>query len=104
MIVGNKSSQDSTASPREKLNTAEDLRLPEEDCMKIKTCEKIYMDVGRPVVYGLAAKGEYGARRLTEMLKDDPELTMALFSYPTLNDITRNHCRMSSYNNHHCRM
>ncbi|GKC32089.1 hypothetical protein Tco_1039383 [Tanacetum coccineum] len=44
-IVGNKSSQDSTASPREKINTAEDLRLLEEDCMKIKTCEKIYMDV-----------------------------------------------------------
>ncbi|GJR34075.1 hypothetical protein Tco_1209759 [Tanacetum coccineum] len=35
--VGNKSSQDSTASPREKINTAEDLRLLEEDCMKIKT-------------------------------------------------------------------
>ncbi|GJW48618.1 hypothetical protein Tco_0080264 [Tanacetum coccineum] len=27
-----------------KVNTAEDLRLPEEDYLKIKTCEKIYMD------------------------------------------------------------
>ncbi|GKC43223.1 ribonuclease H-like domain-containing protein [Tanacetum coccineum] len=29
----------------EKINTVEDLRLLEEDCMKIKTCEKIYMDI-----------------------------------------------------------
>ncbi|GKA84495.1 peroxisomal (S)-2-hydroxy-acid oxidase GLO4-like protein [Tanacetum coccineum] len=47
--------------------------------------------VGRPVVYGLAAKGEYGARRVIEMLKDELELTMALSGCPTLNDITRNH-------------
>ncbi|GJU01130.1 putative ribonuclease H-like domain-containing protein [Tanacetum coccineum] len=44
-VVGKKSSQDSTASPREKINTVEDLRLLEEACIKIKTCEKIYMDV-----------------------------------------------------------
>ncbi|GKB34164.1 hypothetical protein Tco_0879106, partial [Tanacetum coccineum] len=30
MCVGNKSSQDSTASPREKINTAEDIRFPKE--------------------------------------------------------------------------
>ncbi|GJV19520.1 putative ribonuclease H-like domain-containing protein [Tanacetum coccineum] len=44
-VVGNKSSQDNTASPREKINTVEDLRLLEEAFIKIKTCEKIYMDV-----------------------------------------------------------
>ncbi|KAL7180523.1 hypothetical protein ACSBR1_043678 [Camellia fascicularis] len=46
--------------------------------------------VGRPVIYGLAAKGEYGVRRVIEMLKDELELTMALSSYPTVNDVIRN--------------
>ncbi|PWA66007.1 aldolase-type TIM barrel family protein [Artemisia annua] len=59
--------------------------------------------VGRPVVFGLAAKGEYGARRVIEMLKDELELTMALSGCPTLSDITRNHVRMQS-DNRHCRM
>ncbi|KAK3220566.1 hypothetical protein Dsin_014536 [Dipteronia sinensis] len=36
------------------------------------------MQVGRPVVYGLAAKEEYGVRRVLEMLKDEFELTMTL--------------------------
>ncbi|GMQ08083.1 hypothetical protein CsSME_00051978 [Camellia sinensis var. sinensis] len=45
--------------------------------------------VGRPVIYGLAAKGEYGVRRVIEMLKDELELTMALSGYPTVNDIVR---------------
>ncbi|CAL5443728.1 unnamed protein product [Camellia sinensis] len=31
--------------------------------------------VGRPVIYGLAAKGEYGVRRVIETLKDELELT-----------------------------
>ncbi|XP_056162835.1 peroxisomal (S)-2-hydroxyacid oxidase GLO4-like isoform X2 [Syzygium oleosum] len=47
--------------------------------------------IGRPVVYGLAAKGESGVRRVTEMLKDELELTMALSGCPTIKDITRGH-------------
>ncbi|MQM23502.1 hypothetical protein Taro_056567 [Colocasia esculenta] len=47
--------------------------------------------VGRPVVYGLAAKGEYGVRRVVQMLKDELELTMALAGCPSVNDISRNH-------------
>ncbi|OWM86021.1 hypothetical protein CDL15_Pgr027247 [Punica granatum] len=47
--------------------------------------------IGRPVVYGLAAKGEYGVRRVIELLKDELELTMALSGCPRLKDITRNH-------------
>ncbi|XP_056162840.1 peroxisomal (S)-2-hydroxyacid oxidase GLO4-like isoform X2 [Syzygium oleosum] len=47
--------------------------------------------IGRPVVYGLAAKGESGVRRVTEMLKDKLELTMALSGCPTIKDITRGH-------------
>ncbi|KAI3803320.1 hypothetical protein L1987_31470 [Smallanthus sonchifolius] len=46
--------------------------------------------IGRPIVYGLAAKGEYGVKRVIEMLKDELELA----GCPTLNDITRNHVRM----------
>ncbi|KAL9460719.1 hypothetical protein AB3S75_003845 [Citrus x aurantiifolia] len=49
--------------------------------------------IGRPVVYGLAAKGEYGVRRVIEMLKDEFELTMALTGCPSVKLITRNHVR-----------
>ncbi|KAK9060536.1 hypothetical protein SSX86_021240 [Deinandra increscens subsp. villosa] len=59
--------------------------------------------IGRPVVYGLAAKGGYGARRVIEMLKDELELTMALSGCPTLNDITRNHV-VTQIDNHHSRL
>ncbi|XVE88591.1 hypothetical protein DITRI_Ditri19aG0081600 [Diplodiscus trichospermus] len=49
--------------------------------------------IGRPAVYGLAAKGEYGVKRVVEMLKDELELTMALSGCPTVEDISRNHVR-----------
>ncbi|KAH7867445.1 hypothetical protein Vadar_033509 [Vaccinium darrowii] len=49
--------------------------------------------VGRPVLYGLAAKGEQGVRQVMEMLKNELELTMALSGCPTLKDITRSHVR-----------
>ncbi|KAK1578538.1 hypothetical protein Q3G72_031042 [Acer saccharum] len=49
--------------------------------------------VGRPVIYGLAAKGEYGVRRVLEMLKDEFELTMALSGCSSVKDITRRHVR-----------
>ncbi|KAL5995737.1 hydroxyacylglutathione hydrolase glo4 [Asimina triloba] len=47
--------------------------------------------IGRPVVYGLAADGENGVKRVLEMLKDELELTMALTGCPSLKDITRSH-------------
>ncbi|WOK97566.1 peroxisomal (S)-2-hydroxy-acid oxidase GLO4 isoform X2 [Canna indica] len=47
--------------------------------------------IGRPVVYGLAAKGEDGVKRVITMLQKELELTMALAGCPTLKDITRNH-------------
>nr|POF05676.1 peroxisomal (s)-2-hydroxy-acid oxidase glo4 [Quercus suber] len=50
--------------------------------------------IGRPVVYGLAAKGEYGVRKVIHMLKDELELTMALSGCPSVKDITRSHPRM----------
>ncbi|XP_065617611.1 peroxisomal (S)-2-hydroxyacid oxidase GLO4-like isoform X2 [Quercus suber] len=49
--------------------------------------------IGRPVVYGLAAKGEYGVRKVIHMLKDELELTMALSGCPSVKDITRSHVR-----------
>ncbi|URD93357.1 hypothetical protein MUK42_32980 [Musa troglodytarum] len=47
--------------------------------------------IGRPVVYGLAVKGEHGVRSVIKMLQNELELTMALAGCPTLRDITRNH-------------
>ncbi|KAK7277035.1 hypothetical protein RIF29_18184 [Crotalaria pallida] len=47
--------------------------------------------VGRPVIFGLAAKGERGARQVIQMLKNELELTMALSGCPALKDITRTH-------------
>ncbi|KAM1373842.1 hypothetical protein ACFX2I_024484 [Malus domestica] len=52
--------------------------------------------VGRPVVYGLAANGKQGVKRVIEMLKDEFELTMALSGCPRIRDITRSHVRTES--------
>lgn len=51
------------------------------------------MQIGRPIVYGLAAKGEDGVKKVIEMLKNEFEITMALSGCPTISDITRNHVR-----------
>ncbi|PWA32417.1 aldolase-type TIM barrel family protein [Artemisia annua] len=62
-----------------------------------------FEEIARPILYGLAAKGEYGVRRVIEMLKYELELTMAPSGCSTLNDITRNHVRMQN-DDHHCRL
>ncbi|XP_054780516.1 peroxisomal (S)-2-hydroxyacid oxidase GLO4-like [Prosopis cineraria] len=49
--------------------------------------------VGRPVIYGLAVKGEGGVRHVIETLKTELELTMALTGCPNLKDITRSHVK-----------
>ncbi|GAA0139965.1 oxidoreductase [Lithospermum erythrorhizon] len=49
--------------------------------------------VGRPVIYGLAARGERGVRQVLDMLKNELELTMALSGSCTISDISRNHVR-----------
>ena len=54
------------------------------------------MQIGRPVVYGLAAKGEDGVRKVIDMLKNELELTMGLSGCSTIDDITRNHVRTES--------
>lgn len=49
--------------------------------------------IGRPVIYGLAAKGEHGVRHVIEMLRDELELTMALCGCRSVKEITRSHVR-----------
>lgn len=49
--------------------------------------------IGRPVLYGLAAKGEDGVKQVIGMLKDELELTLALAGCSSIKDITRNHVR-----------
>lgn len=55
------------------------------------------VQVGRPVIYGLAAKGELGVRRVMKMLQDELELTMTLSGCPTLKHITRTHVRTTHH-------
>jgi (S)-2-hydroxy-acid oxidase len=45
--------------------------------------------VGRPVVFALAADGEAGVRNVLRMLREEFELTMALSGCTTLADIKR---------------
>lgn len=49
------------------------------------------MQIGRPVIFALAADGEAGVRKVLEMLRDELELTMALSGCTSLKQITRNH-------------
>lgn len=49
--------------------------------------------IGRPVIYGLAARGEHGVRTVIQMLKDELELSMALAGCPSLKDIRRGQVR-----------
>jgi 4-hydroxymandelate oxidase len=45
--------------------------------------------IGRPMVWGLAAGGENGARRVLDLLRDEVDLAMALCGCPTVGDISR---------------
>ncbi|KAG8388579.1 hypothetical protein BUALT_Bualt02G0140000 [Buddleja alternifolia] len=49
--------------------------------------------IGRPIIYGLAAMGEDGVRRVIDMLKNELELTMALSGCCTVKGICRSHVR-----------
>ncbi|XP_048504006.1 peroxisomal (S)-2-hydroxyacid oxidase GLO4 isoform X2 [Beta vulgaris subsp. vulgaris] len=49
--------------------------------------------LGRPVIYGLAAKGEDGVKQIIGMLKDELELTLGLAGCSRIKDITRNHVK-----------
>jgi isopentenyl diphosphate isomerase/L-lactate dehydrogenase-like FMN-dependent dehydrogenase len=45
--------------------------------------------VGRPYLWGLAAAGEAGVRRVLEMLRDELALAMALAGQPAVTEIDR---------------
>jgi len=47
--------------------------------------------VGRPVVWGLAARGEEGVRHVLELLRDEVRLALALAGCPTPADVTPAH-------------
>jgi 4-hydroxymandelate oxidase len=47
--------------------------------------------VGQPIVWGLAARGEEGARHVLELLRDEVRLTLALLGCPTPAGVTRSH-------------
>ena len=46
---------------------------------------------GRPVLYGLAAGGEAGARRAVELLRDELSTSMALMGCAGVAELTRDH-------------
>jgi (S)-2-hydroxy-acid oxidase len=47
------------------------------------------VQVGRPVLWGLAAEGEAGVRHVLELLRSEFDLAMALCGCRTVADITR---------------
>jgi isopentenyl diphosphate isomerase/L-lactate dehydrogenase-like FMN-dependent dehydrogenase len=51
--------------------------------------------VGRPPLWGLAAEGEVGARRVLELLRDELELALALCGCTSPADLNRDHVRLA---------
>ena len=49
--------------------------------------------VGRPALWGLAAGGEAGARRVLELLREELELTLALCGCASPGELDRSHLR-----------
>lgn len=52
--------------------------------------------VGRPCLWGLAAAGADGARRVLALLRAEVELAMALMGCPRVGDLTRTHVRAAA--------
>lgn len=52
--------------------------------------------VGRPIIFGLAVKGEFGVKKVLEMLQEELELAMSLSGCCSLKDITRSHVQTES--------
>ncbi|CAA0829469.1 Peroxisomal (S)-2-hydroxy-acid oxidase GLO4 [Striga hermonthica] len=53
--------------------------------------------IGRPVIYGLSAKGQNGIRQVIEVLKDELEQTMAMAGCCKVKDISRSHVQTKPY-------
>jgi 4-hydroxymandelate oxidase len=52
--------------------------------------------VGQPIVWGLAARGEEGARHVLELLREELRLALALLGCPTAADVTPAHVAPAS--------
>ena len=59
--------------------------------LKTISCFLVQLQIGRPVVFSLAADGEAGVRKVLQMLRDEFELTMALSGCRSLKEISRHH-------------
>jgi (S)-2-hydroxy-acid oxidase len=59
----------------------------------------VVCQIGRPVVFALAADGEAGVRDALRMLKDELEVAMALSGCASLKEITRGHVTTESDRN-----
>lgn len=59
------------------------------DVLKALALGATAVQVGRPVMWGLAVGGEAGAARVLTMLRDEFDNAMALCGCPTVRDITR---------------
>jgi isopentenyl diphosphate isomerase/L-lactate dehydrogenase-like FMN-dependent dehydrogenase len=46
---------------------------------------------GRAPLWGLAARGEQGAREVLELLREEIELALVLLGCPSPDDVTREH-------------
>lgn len=51
--------------------------------------------VGRPALWGLAADGERGARRVLELLREELELALCLAGCPSVAAVTHEHVRLA---------
>jgi isopentenyl diphosphate isomerase/L-lactate dehydrogenase-like FMN-dependent dehydrogenase len=49
--------------------------------------------IGRPIVWGLAARGEQGAGHVLELLRQETKLALALLGCPSPGDVTPEHVR-----------
>lgn len=54
-------------------------------------CGRTDGQIARPILFGLAAEGEVGVKKVLQMLRDEFELTMTLSGCRSLKDISRNH-------------
>lgn len=59
------------------------------DIMKALALGATAVQIGRPILWGLAAAGEMGVRRVLEILSSDFDRVMALAGCPTIASITR---------------
>ena len=58
------------------------------------------MQIGRPVVFGLACEGEQGVSKVLQMLRDEFELAMALAGCTAVKDINRSHVQTEAERYH----